>query len=685
METYQPKLKSYVYYAPVDEGVFIKGWNHEFIIKGNGLYPFIQSLFEQLDGHHTVEALTATVDKNTSVLIKQIITELKKRNMLVHDDGDGTSHGLTQTEQQLFTQTITFLEDRMPNAKRRFKQFRDQQMFVVGSGFALKALVRSLLAMGLRHISIAYDEETDRDVQLQQVIQSFREQDSSINVTFTLLHDWKNHFQSKAGEYDFSIVIMDNIDKELVDDYAQTMLDWDVPFICAGALWNEGVVGPLTTRTSATCWHCVYDALPVEETGEEAGKEAIRSKRPSPTRQLMIGHSTALEYVKYAFRLHDFQLNDHIVTISDTLTVQKHPVIVSPMCQHFLHATPVDKEEESSALKRSEIGDAPGVKEELLEQLEQFTSNHTGILKHVQPGKLPQIPLPHMQAIVHFPNRLGLQSVPIVAQGDDIEEARQNAIKEGIQLYTKKMSEQLMKNEMRLVSEDERLAKSSLYWSIGWTYEEWLGRGVLNSVWKHTSTLTSYAARRVHPSHIQSEQCQALLKSLHILTGTECEIFEVETNIPHNVGYIIFHQHKPIGDAIERHPAQSLKVALKRAIGYKQVHTDERKWTFNDQQQTWVYPTEVHDKVVIIDDAETIDWPMWVENMESYITEHHYTMNSNDVEAFRAMFGGHLFVGNVGYSEHVGDKWNKGQEGDIGQVSQKGNTGGSNSQGVKTH
>lgn len=147
----KPLLKSYVYFAPIASGIFFRGANAEFILKGKGLYLFLSKILAQFDGAQTLDDIKKPLNENQQYVVDKMVGELISKNML-HDNKAVLAIDLLSIEHEKFKVSLNYLMDKAPCGIEKFPDWREQNTLIIGSGAAQLALAEALLEQGIKNI-----------------------------------------------------------------------------------------------------------------------------------------------------------------------------------------------------------------------------------------------------------------------------------------------------------------------------------------------------------------------------------------------------------------------------------------------------------------------------------------------------------------------------------------------------
>lgn len=72
----RPKLKDYVFFAPLTDGVLFRSVTGEVVFRGPDVYRWIERLTPYLNGQHTLEELGRNLDEKRRAKVESLIKQL---------------------------------------------------------------------------------------------------------------------------------------------------------------------------------------------------------------------------------------------------------------------------------------------------------------------------------------------------------------------------------------------------------------------------------------------------------------------------------------------------------------------------------------------------------------------------------------------------------------------------------
>jgi hypothetical protein len=141
------KLKSYVYFGEVDEGVWFDAAGQSFILKGKGLYRAVERLILLMDSGNTFDTLVTNLPDTMKALFLKLVDLLREHGMLLVEEPDEAAE-LMDRWHTVPDEFRRFLADHLEHDRLRdaLKLWRQVDVAVVGNGYALKAAAKALAA-----------------------------------------------------------------------------------------------------------------------------------------------------------------------------------------------------------------------------------------------------------------------------------------------------------------------------------------------------------------------------------------------------------------------------------------------------------------------------------------------------------------------------------------------------------
>jgi hypothetical protein len=154
----RPRLADDVFFAPADEGVYVRGGAGAAVLSGKSTCDWLDRLVRYLDGRHTLGELCGRLSDDRRIVVEGIITGLLDAG-LVRDVGADGPHTLSASEQDTYRAEIAFIRQFVDSAEQRFQRYRQTPVVAIGSGRMLAAWLRSAQRSGMARIRLALTDE----------------------------------------------------------------------------------------------------------------------------------------------------------------------------------------------------------------------------------------------------------------------------------------------------------------------------------------------------------------------------------------------------------------------------------------------------------------------------------------------------------------------------------------------
>ncbi|GHB36196.1 hypothetical protein GCM10010331_24520 [Streptomyces xanthochromogenes] len=156
----RPRLLPDTHLLPSDRGVVISGPRHTAAYALPGMHPWLERLRPFLDGHHTLDQLTADLPPGAAQHVRTLV-ELLAREGFVRDATADLPHTLSPDIRTRHAAIIDFIAAHTDSPEHRFQRYRDCAPVVVGSGHLANALVLALLASGVAQVRLRLNESAE--------------------------------------------------------------------------------------------------------------------------------------------------------------------------------------------------------------------------------------------------------------------------------------------------------------------------------------------------------------------------------------------------------------------------------------------------------------------------------------------------------------------------------------------
>ncbi len=575
----KPKCKPHVHYAATEDGVYFRTWTNEFVIKGSTIYQWVEQVLPYLTGERTLDELVAPLPEAQANFVRTLVHELVRRGVVVDASAD-CEVPISEQELALYRQTLLYLEDQSNDGRERFRRFRERQVLLSGAGLSFRALVRSLVKMGLRAPAIV---ETD-DEELKRILAGWKERDESFEVTWVARGSECAWLRSQTESAPFTVHVSDSFEEAFLQQLTSACSELSLPALIGTQLIGTGVVGPLLDERATSSFDCLLDRfIPTSETSEEAD---------SPIFALMIGNTAALEAFQAIAGL-EGNVRDQVALIDPRQLEAKH---------HRLWTSPRNRSEQGTHAQNLErflqVQAAPPLRE-FLGELEVVKDERLGVLQALHPGDLWQIPFAHAQAIVRLPGLADGHSLAVVTCGEQIDEAMEMAAREALTAYARLVDEQ----------QTGEVLPADAAWSHGRDVHEWQGRGLLQALAERArrggEQLQELAADRLGASLEQT-----YLKMLTLRYGLQVRLFAVDLGVRSAHQVRVWCDRQWIGSGIGRTWQEALKTALLQALSACQLQENHPELQAAATAEPTLLPERI-EQAERLPAAEPLSWQAW--------------------------------------------------------------------------
>lgn len=189
-----PKLRSDVYFRPIENGLLI-GVDGEYKqLEGTNLYTLMERLSPLLDGEHTLEAITSSLSPEKALRVTSFVNVLLELEV-VRDKTLDRRYKPLLPNIPTYTSSIEYLETLCKDAYCRFQVVRNSQVVVVGYGSAVLTLAPALWEAGVKHGHVlVIDDSTDTTLLGRRLAQ---------HLEFDPEVDWRFSHHSRSVDSNF--------------------------------------------------------------------------------------------------------------------------------------------------------------------------------------------------------------------------------------------------------------------------------------------------------------------------------------------------------------------------------------------------------------------------------------------------------------------------------------------------
>lgn len=557
----KPRFNRSVHYARVDEGVFFRGFSSSFVIKGGEkLYPFVEQILPYLNGEHTLGKLVEGLSNSQKLAVESIVNQLAEHHML-QDCGNTLPHHLDEGELALFKDTLDFIADRIPSSEFHFEQFRNANVWIVGSDRSTYVLIRSLVELGLR--KVCYCLVGDHAELEQQRISELLKNRMVLDPKFMYQRVDIGMFNPSAAEL---VIHIDEIgDVERCLDWSIFARQSGVKLLQAIVLRDFACIGPFDKHEEGANWHSAWHSLlDTQRDKETLVPASIRTSAPAFIS--LVGNLCAYEAFKHFTGVLPLETNKQVVVVDAlTLSVKTHPLQTHP--NMGIPLTQLDDLQQ--VLEAYEQRHVSVAVSDFLEQASDLCDPYFGYVTSLHPEDLEQLPLFSCRA--EYAGKERLKSV--YATGMDAEDARYRALRRALEHYVQeRMDDDSV--QLRAISIDleqlRDLNPADMVLASGHTYSEWLGDGLKKILERFVSACIQRGdieVLSIVPTSLIEPDCQRLWKTLVLRYNREVRLYRI--TIPEVKGIyatIAVEGDQLLALAVGREDYEALKEALWKAV-----------------------------------------------------------------------------------------------------------------------
>lgn len=613
----KPKFKPQVHYAATSEGVYLRTWTNEVEIKGKNLYEWIEQIVPYLDGEKTVEELTGNLPEPQKGFVNSLIQQLFSRGIVIDATEDSQTE-IGEAEARLYRQTLLFLEDASVQGRAAFRAFRERKMLLLGDGLAHKALVRSLVKMGVQTPMI----ERSSDPSVAAFISEWGGKDASLQAAWM---EAKSEIEwlSRANVLPEMVVFAsDSYDEARTQALVAACRERGISLLVAVTYGGLGLIGPVMDQVAQTSWNGFLDRLSVASDDRQASG--------SPVAKMLLGSTVALEAFKYLTNLHDLGVRDQVILIDPEQLASTHHKL-APIPQ--LEAA--DDREAVLALFREKREEQ--AQEVFLYEMEAYKDERVGLLHTLHPGDFWQIPMALTQSIVKIPHSYGGQLVSVVTGGEMINDATEKAVREGFLAYARLIESQL----------NTPLPEADLWsWSHGRTYEEWVGRGILNAL-AEKAKREENRFTKVKAADVRLPKELPYLKMLTVRYGLDLELAVASLGAGESTLVLVLQGEQVLSEGIGRTPIEAMREALVAAMVQAQLQSNHPEMTAS-ALETVDRSAFVEGLELVIAEAQTQEWTEWTEQALAALQNEGVDVLCAPWHVDKAIFEAGVLVGQIG-------------------------------------
>lgn len=568
----RPKLKDYVFYTALTDGVLFRGLNGDVILRGKELYPWVERLAPYMDGTHTLEWLSRSQNEQRKKLVTSLIERLTAAG-LVRDAGQDDETLLSAHETRRYAASLAHLENHCSDPCRVFAALRQRTIFVAGQGAALRATVQALLDMGVCKIATwTLCGETQQ--QLEILLSRYQQQDTAI-MWFPLE---ETREPLLPADCDAVIYVDGSYASCMALRLQQQCYLQDKIFLSGGGLQDRLYIGPLTQPGKIACLGCARVRL-----SAGAFDEVETAPSLGPTHAALLGYALAYWLFCDLTGLPTPDQGKGLLSFAvDTITMQTHHLVAWPGCKWCQYHDEQELEMLDLVATYSEREHALA-QEVFQQQVGTLTDQHVGILGVVTDEAVEQLPVYQVSVTVRGN---GKRDVCLVVPAPDLNQARYLAQRAGLaayaQWYAPAAEKQWWMDDAQVSSEQP----GNVVFSTGRSYWEWIGTGLLEimrrQVWSVAEQVT--LVRPFHPADEDAQELVPYVKMLRIRFGVPVTLCQLEPPVPFPGQAVALFIHSKLADiSVDLTAVRAAQRALIRLLQHVQHGESEAGSNLCDQ------------------------------------------------------------------------------------------------------
>ena len=419
LRSMRPKLRSSVYFAPADDGVFLFNGGEGVVVAGASVYAWVERLAPFLDGRHTVAELVADLPAERRAAVERVVGMLDGRGLL-RDLSQDVPHGLTERELETYAPEITFIEEFHDSAAHRFERYRNARILAVGSGDPLVALVAGTLRSGTRSLTVvcAGKDEGEPD-RVRGYAEERAGHDPDQRVECHVRADAELEaadLRRLVSAADLVMHIADGADVERARLVDRLCAETGTASCQAVTVDDEGWVGPFRDPARGDApWEAVWRRLRPRPDAATADAEAT-----GPVAGILANHLTFTCFHRLTC---DGGPPDELLRLDlETLETARHRA--TPL----LPAPPTGPERAAAAVAELERGE-PLTDADLARRIAPLVDTRFGVLRDVDERHYDQFPLRVAEASLWDPSAPpGREPLSVYGAAIDLADARRQAI-----------------------------------------------------------------------------------------------------------------------------------------------------------------------------------------------------------------------------------------------------------------
>ncbi len=504
----RPKLKDYVFFAPVTDGVLFRSLAGETVLRGTDIYRWVERLVPYFDGKHTVESLVKNLDERKRAMVLALLERLIQAG-LVRDGDEDTTTGLSEQEQRLYAASLAHIENHRDQPGRIFSELRQKKIVVAGNGPSFLNAVQALLELGLRILS-TWTVSPETTARLRGQVATYQQVDPEIS--------WRPLAAISEGELLTHDMLL-YVDGCYASAHALRLFDQTrsagKAFLHGGLLNNQLLLGPLTQPGCTGCLACAMMRLGVDQA--QGGPPKVSGT--ATTYESLLGYTLAYWLFTHLAGLPGPDKGLGLVSYDlDTLSIEKHRLLPWPACPACTGPGSYESENQQTFSSPEH----PPAMQEMQEKIEAITDASTGILSAPTEGTAEQLPVAQASVTVSRRTESDRDPIHLLIPGQTPELARFQAQRAALALYARQRSAGPQPSWQTVAGNLVSQAVFSSYQTLsfpafatGFSFEEWVGIGLLETARK--AAWQSYEVKASQESAFPAQDVRSVAVYIKLL------------------------------------------------------------------------------------------------------------------------------------------------------------------------
>lgn len=227
------RLRSFVYFGLVDEGVWFEAGRNSFLLPDRKLYPLVERFVALIDSGHPIEAIMDSVPAQVASLFSRLFQSLRDHDMLTRLPQDG-AFGLQAHLAPAARSIVDMLQDRLDGdaLAEAWGRWRAARLLLIGCGHSLRTTALNFSESGAGSVEclVTGTSQVADHCWLGQTIANLE------------LRDPDGDFQ--VGTHDLIIFAADNVSQADLRDWATRLEAASKRVIMAVRIGQTGIVIP---------------------------------------------------------------------------------------------------------------------------------------------------------------------------------------------------------------------------------------------------------------------------------------------------------------------------------------------------------------------------------------------------------------------------------------------------------